>query len=75
MLPEQLSKTARSFLYYGGGDKHIAVASANLDDFLQKLKNKGTRSIFKKDYSGKITIIYARTIIYRAQRQSYSPRC
>src|SRR3989344_3621711 len=28
------------FLYYGGGDKHVAVAHTNLNDFLRKLMNK-----------------------------------
>ena len=40
-------KDGTLFLYYGGGDKHIAVASANLDDFLQKLKNK-EHAVFSK---------------------------
>ena len=40
-------KDGTLFLYYGGGDKHIAVASANLNDFLQKLKNK-EHAVFSK---------------------------
>ena len=35
------------FLYYGGGDKHIAVAYTNLKDFIHKLKNK-EHAIFSK---------------------------
>ncbi len=31
-------KDGTLFLYYGGGDKHIAVASVNLKEFLSKLK-------------------------------------
>ena len=27
------------FIYYGGGDKHIGVASANLEEFVRKLMN------------------------------------
>jgi predicted GH43/DUF377 family glycosyl hydrolase len=35
------------FLYYGGGDKHIAVASVDLEEFIHKLKNK-EQAIFSK---------------------------
>ncbi|MFA6177373.1 MAG: hypothetical protein WC694_00545 [Candidatus Paceibacterota bacterium] len=35
------------FLYYGAGDKHIAVAYTNFEDFIQKLKNK-EHAIFSK---------------------------
>jgi len=27
------------FIYYGGGDKHIGVASTNLEEFVKKLMN------------------------------------
>lgn len=40
-------KDGTLFLYYGGGDKHIAVAYTNLKDFIQKLKNK-EHAIFSK---------------------------
>ena len=33
-------KDGHLFVYYGGGDKHIAVASANLGKFLTELKHK-----------------------------------
>ncbi|MDE2399693.1 MAG: hypothetical protein KGL67_01640 [Patescibacteria group bacterium] len=36
------------FLYYGGGDKHIAVASVNLDEFLRKLRSNGNAVFSKK---------------------------
>ena len=36
------------FIYYGGGDKHIGVASANLHDFVSKLmKNEHTTLLMK----------------------------
>jgi predicted GH43/DUF377 family glycosyl hydrolase len=35
-------------LYYGGGDKRIAVAYANLSDFLHKLKSKEHAVLIKK---------------------------
>jgi predicted GH43/DUF377 family glycosyl hydrolase len=40
-------KDGTLFLYYGGGDKRIAVAYAKLDDFLRKLKNK-EHAVFSK---------------------------
>jgi len=36
------------FLYYGGGDKHIAVASVNLEEFLRQLKSGGNAVLSKK---------------------------
>ncbi|MBI5139670.1 hypothetical protein HZA26_03625 [Candidatus Nomurabacteria bacterium] len=33
-------KDGTLFIYYGGGDKHIAVAYVSLEEFLSKLKNK-----------------------------------
>lgn len=41
-------KDGTLFLYYGGGDKHIAVASVNLKEFIQKLKNKEQAVFLKK---------------------------
>ncbi len=41
-------KDGTLFMYYGGGDKHIAVAYARLDDFLKKLKNKEHAVLSKK---------------------------
>jgi predicted GH43/DUF377 family glycosyl hydrolase len=40
-------KDGTLFLYYGGGDKHIAVASVNLKEFIHKLKNK-EQAVFSK---------------------------
>lgn len=40
------------FLYYGGGDKHIAVAAADLEDFIHKLKTKGNAVLSKKSVVG-----------------------
>jgi predicted GH43/DUF377 family glycosyl hydrolase len=40
-------KDGNLFLYYGGGDKHIAIAYTNLEDFLHKLKNK-EHAVFSK---------------------------
>ncbi len=34
-------------LYYGGGDKHVAVASVDLKEFIHKLKNK-EHAVFSK---------------------------
>jgi predicted GH43/DUF377 family glycosyl hydrolase len=36
------------FIYYGGGDKHIAVAYENLEKFLQELVKKGNAVLSKK---------------------------
>lgn len=41
-------KDGRLFIYYGGGDKHIAVAYADLKDFLYKLKTKQNIVLSKK---------------------------
>jgi predicted GH43/DUF377 family glycosyl hydrolase len=41
-------KDGTLFLYYGGGDKHIAVASVNLKEFIHKLKNKEQAAFSKK---------------------------
>ena len=40
-------KDGTLFLYYGGGDKYIAVASVNLKEFIHKLKNK-EQAVFSK---------------------------
>ncbi|OGI47001.1 hypothetical protein A2121_01845 [Candidatus Nomurabacteria bacterium GWB1_40_6] len=40
-------KDGTLFLYYGGGDKHIAVAHTNLKEFIKKLKNK-EQAIFSR---------------------------
>jgi predicted GH43/DUF377 family glycosyl hydrolase len=40
-------KDGTLFIYYGGGDKHIAVASVNLKEFIHKLKNK-EQAVFSK---------------------------
>jgi predicted GH43/DUF377 family glycosyl hydrolase len=32
-------KDGELFVYYGGGDKYVAVAKANLSEFLHKLTN------------------------------------
>ena len=41
-------KDGTLFLYYGGGDKCIAVAYADLDEFIQKLKSGGNAILSKK---------------------------
>jgi len=41
-------KDGTLFLYYGGGDKHIAVASVGLKEFIHKLKNKEQMVFSKK---------------------------
>ncbi|MFH1365940.1 MAG: hypothetical protein ABIG99_00905 [Patescibacteria group bacterium] len=41
-------KDGNIFLYYGGGDKHIAVAYAKLEEFIQKLKSGGNAVLLKK---------------------------
>lgn len=41
-------KDGTLFLYYGGGDKHIAVAYTNFKDFINKLKNKEHAFFSKK---------------------------
>ena len=41
-------KDGTLFLYYGGGDKRIAVASANLKEFIQQLKNNKPTIFSKK---------------------------
>ena len=41
-------KDGTLFLYYGGGDKHIAVAYANLDEFIRKLKSGENEVLLKK---------------------------
>jgi predicted GH43/DUF377 family glycosyl hydrolase len=40
-------KDGTLFIYYGGGDKHIAVASVPLKEFISKLKNK-EQAVFTK---------------------------
>ena len=40
-------KDGTLFIYYGGGDKHIAVASVRLKEFISKLKNK-EQAVFTK---------------------------
>ena len=40
-------KDGTLFLYYGGGDKHIAVAYVDLKEFIHKLKNK-EQAVFSK---------------------------
>lgn len=40
-------KDGKLFLYYGGGDKRIAMASADLEEFIDKLKHGG-RAILSK---------------------------
>ena len=40
-------KDGTLFIYYGGGDKRIAVAYANLEEFIRKLKN-GENAVFSK---------------------------
>jgi predicted GH43/DUF377 family glycosyl hydrolase len=44
-------KDGTLFIYYGGGDKHIAVASVNLKEFISKLKNK-EQAVFTKKSIG-----------------------
>ncbi len=41
------------FLYYGGGDKHIAMAYINLEEFLRKLKS-GENAVFSKKSALKV---------------------
>lgn len=41
-------KDGTLFLYYGGGDKRIAVAYADLDEFIRKLKSGGAAVLSKK---------------------------
>jgi len=41
-------KDGTLFLYYGGGDKHIAVAYVKLEEFLNKLKSGGNVVFSKK---------------------------
>jgi predicted GH43/DUF377 family glycosyl hydrolase len=41
-------KNGTLFVYYGGGDKHIAMASVNLEEFIHKLKNK-EQAVFTKE--------------------------
>lgn len=41
-------KDGTLFLYYGGGDKRIAVAYADLNEFIQKLKSGGAAVLLKK---------------------------
>ncbi len=41
-------KNGKLFLYYGGGDKHIAVATADLEEFLHQLKTGGKVVLSKK---------------------------
>ena len=40
-------KDGTLFIYYGGGDKHIAVASTDLKEFIRKLKNN-EQAVFSK---------------------------
>ncbi len=40
-------------IYYGGGDKHIAVAYTNLEDFIDKLKKQQHPTFTKKSVSVK----------------------
>ncbi|MFA6353438.1 MAG: hypothetical protein WCW93_00685 [Candidatus Paceibacterota bacterium] len=47
-------KDGTLFLYYGGGDKHIAVAYVNLKEFLNKLKSGGNAVFSKKKAALKI---------------------
>ena len=46
-------KDGMLFLYYGGGDKHIAVAYVNLEEFLDKLKS-GDNAVFSKKSALKV---------------------
>ena len=41
-------KDGTLFLYYGGGDKHVAVAQANLREFIRKLKSN-EHAVFSVD--------------------------
>jgi predicted GH43/DUF377 family glycosyl hydrolase len=41
-------KDGTLFVYYGGGDKHVAVAYTGLDEFLKKLKTGGNVVFSKK---------------------------
>ena len=41
-------KDGTLFLYYGGGDKRIAVAYANFEEFIRKLKSGGNAVFSKK---------------------------
>ena len=40
-------KNGKLFVYYGGGDKHIGVASIKLDDLLDSLKKNGSVKLSK----------------------------
>ena len=45
--PARAGGDARLFVYYGGGDKHIAVASVGLSDLIKSMKENGSVKLEK----------------------------